>query len=386
MLPRFALFDTALGRCALVWTDRGVVTVRFAAGDQATKADLAARWPGASEATPDRVARRAISAVVGHLAGDSKAASMAAIPLDMSGISEFPRRVYEELRRVPAGATVTYGELAARVGAAGAARAVGQAVGRNPFTVVVPCHRVLGAGGTIGGFSAPGGVATKKAILAIEGVPVDGRDAHAVDFDAAAAVDHLTRSDASLARVIERAGPLSLRIEKLSSPVEALARSIVYQQLAGKAAAAIYGRVCDLFPRRKPTPKAILALSDDALLGAGLSRNKMAALRDLAARSLDGTVPSLRALRALSDDEIIDRLVEVRGIGRWTVEMLLIFRLGRPDVLPVGDYGVRTGFRHTYSRPTLPTPREVAARGEAWRPFRTAAAWYLWRAAELARG
>ncbi|MGA2450095.1 MAG: methylated-DNA--[protein]-cysteine S-methyltransferase [Polyangiaceae bacterium] len=383
MPPRFSLFDTAAGRCAIAWTDRGVVTVRLVADDPSMKMDLMTRWPGAVEATPDRVVRRAISALVGHLAGDSKAASMMTIPLDMSDISDFARRVYEELRRVPSGATVTYGELADRVGAAGAARAVGQAVRRNPFLVVVPCHRVLGSGGRVGGFSAPGGVVTKKALLAIEGVSAS--DAHAVDFDVDAAASHLRRCDASLARVIDRAGPLSLRIEKLSSPLEALARSIVYQQLAGKAAAAIYGRVCDLFVRRRPTARAILALSDEALRGAGLSRNKMAALRDLAARSKDGTVPSLPALQRMSDVEIIDRLVKVRGIGRWTAEMLLIFRLGRPDVLPAGDYGVRAGFQHTYSLANLPTPREIAARGEAWRPYRTAAAWYLWRALDLAR-
>jgi methylated-DNA-[protein]-cysteine S-methyltransferase len=385
MPPRFALFDTAVGRCALAWTDRGVVAVRFAAGDEATRADLRARWPGATEANPDRVARGAIAAVVGHLEGASKAALMTAIPLDMSGISDFPRRVYEELRRVPSGATVTYGELARRVGMPGAARAIGQAVGRNPFTIVVPCHRVLGSGGRLGGFSAPGGVARKKALLAIEGVTVDRSDARALGFDPDEAVSHLARNDAPLARVIERAGPLTLRIEKLTSPVEALARSIVYQQLAGQAAAAIYGRFCDLFARRRPTAKAILALGDEALRSAGLSRNKMAALRDLAARAMDGTVPSLRAMQAMTDEEIVDRLVKVRGIGSWTVEMLLIFRLGRPDVLPLGDYGVRKGFQLTYSRPALPTPREVHAHGERWRPFRTAAAWYLWRAVDLAR-
>ena len=385
MPPSFALFDTAVGRCALAWTDRGVVEVRFAAGDEATKADLRARWPGATEAKPDRIARGAIIAVVGHLAGAPTVASMTAIPLDMSGISHFPRRVYEELRRVPPGATVTYGELASRIGMPGAARAIGRAVGRNPFAIVVPCHRVLGSGGRLGGFSAPGGVATKKALLAIEGVSVGGSDAHALGFDAVAAVSHLSRSDAELARVIERAGPLALRIEKLASPVEALARSIVYQQLAGKAAAAIYGRFCDLFGRRRPTAKAMLALGDEALRGAGLSRNKMAALRDLAARAMDGTVPSLRSMQSMTDEEIVERLVRVRGIGRWTVEMLLIFRLGRPDVLPVGDYGVRKGFQLTYSRPALPMPREVLARGENWRPFRTAAAWYLWRAVDLAR-
>ncbi len=204
-------------------------------------------------------------------------------------------------------------------------------------------------------------------------------------FDPDEAVAHLVRRDAALARVIERVGKLTLRVEKLASPVEALARSIVYQQLGGKAAAAIHGRFSDLFPRRKPTATSILALSDDALRGAGLSRNKAAALRDLAARTLDGTVPTLRAMRAMADEEVIERLVKIRGVGRWTVEMLLIFRLGRADVLPLGDLGIRKGFQLAFGGPSLPTPKELAARGEAWRPFRTAAAWYLWRAVDLGR-
>jgi methylated-DNA-[protein]-cysteine S-methyltransferase len=380
------MFDTRVGRCVLVWSERGVLALRFASSDASTKASLAAQWPGARESKPVGFAREAIKAVAGHLSGQSKADSMMAISLDMSGISEFPRRVYEALRLVPSGATVTYGDLGAQVGNARAARAVGQAVGRNPFAVIVPCHRVVAAGGRLGGFSAPGGVATKRAILRIEGAPVvGGLGDSGLAFDPDEAASHLCRVDSTLARVIDRSGPVSLRVEKLGSPFEALARSIVYQQLAGKAAAAIYGRMCELFPRRKPTARAILELDDSVLRGAGLSRNKTAAMRDLAQRVLDGTIPSLRSMREMTDDQIIERLTKVRGIGRWTVEMLLIFRLGRPDVLPVGDYGIRKGFQLTYASTKLPTPRELAAHGNAWRPFRTAASWYLWRAVDLAR-
>jgi DNA-3-methyladenine glycosylase II len=164
-------------------------------------------------------------------------------------------------------------------------------------------------------------------------------------------------------------------------PFDALAESIAYQQLTGKAAATIFGRVRALYPKRKwLDPKQLLATPDEALRAAGLSRAKTAALKDLAAKTIDGTVPSGRALLRMTDDEIIARLTTVRGIGRWTVEMLLLFDLGRPDVWPVDDYGVRKGFAKTFRRRELPTPKQLMKLGEKWRPYRSVAAWYFWRA------
>ncbi len=162
---------------------------------------------------------------------------------------------------------------------------------------------------------------------------------------------------------------------------DALAESIAYQQLSGKAAATIFGRVRGLYPKTKwLDPAKILATPDDALRSAGLSRAKTAAIKDLAAKTIDGTVPSGHALLRMSDDEIIARLTQVRGIGRWTVEMLLLFDLGRPDVWPVDDYGVRKGFAKTFGRRKLPTPKQLIKSGEKWRPYRSVAAWYFWRA------
>src|SRR5215470_12545721 len=159
-------------------------------------------------------------------------------------------------------------------------------------------------------------------------------------------------------------------------PFDALAESIAYQQLSGKAAAKIFGRVRGLYPSRKwLDPEQLLATPDETLRAAGLSRAKIAALKDLAAKTIDGTVPSGRALIRMSDDEIIERLTAVRGIGRWTVEMLLLFDLGRPDVWPVDDYGVRKGFAKTFRRRKLPTPKELMKFGEKWRPYRSVAAW-----------
>jgi 3-methyladenine DNA glycosylase/8-oxoguanine DNA glycosylase len=204
-------------------------------------------------------------------------------------------------------------------------------------------------------------------------------------FDPAAAVAHLRAADPPLARLVDQVGDFRLQPAATASVFGALSEAIVYQQLTGKAAATIYGRVCALFPRSPgaPTPRNILRASDEKLRGAGLSRNKVLALRDLAARTAAGSLPTLDDLHAMDDDTIVERLTEVRGIGRWTAEMLLIFRLGRPDVLPADDYGVRKGFAVAFRKRALPTPKELAKRGERWRPFRTVASWYLWRALEL---
>jgi 3-methyladenine DNA glycosylase/8-oxoguanine DNA glycosylase len=211
------------------------------------------------------------------------------------------------------------------------------------------------------------------------------RKSAAPAFDGAAALRHLSAADPRLAELIERVGPLALSLRSTRSTFEALAEAIVYQQLHAKAAATIYGRVAALFPGGRLAPEALLALDDAALRTAGLSRGKTLAMRDLAARTLDGTVPPFSRLRSMDDAAIVERLVQVRGIGRWTVEMILIFRLGRPDVLPVHDFGVRHGFKVAYRKRAMPTPKALERHGEKWRPFRTVASWYLWRAADLAR-
>jgi len=184
-----------------------------------------------------------------------------------------------------------------------------------------------------------------------------------------------------MAELIGRSRRYNIRPAILIRPFDALAESIAYQQLSGKAAATIFGRVRALYPKRKwLDPEQLLATSDETLRAAGLSRAKTAALKDLAAKTIDGTVPSGRALIRMTDDEIITRLTTVRGIGRWTVEMLLLFDLGRLDVWPVDDYGVRKGFAKTFGRRKLPTPKQLMKFGEKWRPYRSVAAWYFWRA------
>jgi 3-methyladenine DNA glycosylase/8-oxoguanine DNA glycosylase len=200
-------------------------------------------------------------------------------------------------------------------------------------------------------------------------------------YDPELACRHLTEADPRLGELIARAGPFTMRPEPTQSMFAALVESIVYQQLSGRAAATILGRVVALYrPRRFPRPQDILATPVERLRAAGLSSAKALAVRDLAARTLDGTVPPLSRIRRLSDDEIIERLTMVRGVGRWTVEMLLMFRLGRPDVLPLGDLGVRKGFARAISRRALSDPLVLSRRAERWRPYRSVASWYLWRA------
>jgi DNA-3-methyladenine glycosylase II len=191
----------------------------------------------------------------------------------------------------------------------------------------------------------------------------------------------LKTSHPRMAELIARSRRYNITPAISVRPFDALAESIAYQQLTGKAAATIFGRVRALYPKRKwLDPNQLLATPDEALRAAGLSRAKTAALKDLAAKTIDGTVPSGRALLRMTDDEIITRLTTVRGIGRWTVEMLLLFDLGRPDVWPVDDYGVRKGFAKTFRRRELPTPKQLMKLGEKWRPYRSVAAWYFWRA------
>ena len=194
---------------------------------------------------------------------------------------------------------------------------------------------------------------------------------------------HLKRVDPVLATVIERVGPCRLERRQEGTHFDALVRSIVYQQLSGKAAGTILGRVHALYGNRSPTPGELLATSDEALRAAGLSRQKLSYLKDLAAKVESGVVPlSAEVIDHLGDDEIIERLVQVKGIGRWTVQMFLMFRLGRPDVLPELDLGIQNAIRRAYRLRKQPGPKDVKRIGKSWTPHASVACWYLWRSLE----
>ena len=198
------------------------------------------------------------------------------------------------------------------------------------------------------------------------------------------AAAHLSKVDRHLGRVIRKVGSGDVAFPRGVNPYRTLVTAVAHQQLTGKAANTILGRVLALYPgKRFPAPEDLVRTPDSKLRAAGFSRAKVAAVKDIAAKTIAGVVPTTRAMAKMSDVEIVERLTSIRGVGPWTVEMMLIFTLGRPDVLPATDYGVRKGFAMTYKRRELPSPRELIAFGERWKPHRSAAAWYLWRATEL---
>jgi 3-methyladenine DNA glycosylase/8-oxoguanine DNA glycosylase len=194
-----------------------------------------------------------------------------------------------------------------------------------------------------------------------------------------AAVRHLKAADPVLAGIITRVGPCRWEMQPVPSVFEALAMAIVYQQLHGRAALTIHNRVLDLYPDRQPDPARFLELSDESLRAAGLSRAKLASIRDLAAKAVAGVLPTMIEAHAMGDNELVERLTIVRGVGPWTVHMFQMVRLGRPDVLPTGDFGIREAFRVGWRKRRQPTPVELEKHARAWRPWRTIACWYLWR-------
>jgi len=201
----------------------------------------------------------------------------------------------------------------------------------------------------------------------------------------AAALKHLAAVDPVMRRLIREIGPCKLDHEPWRPPFQSLVQAVAHQQLNGTAAGNILARFKKLFPgRRFPKPEDLAKVTDEQIRACGFSFAKIRAIRDITEKTLSGVVPTPRQIVKLSDAEIIERLTEVRGVGRWTAEMLLIFQLGRPDVLPVDDFGVRNGFRIAYKKRALPKPKDLLKFGERWRPHATTAAWYLWRAVDRA--
>ncbi len=384
----YAVFETAIGPCGIAWRDgRLLATMLPEVSEKALRQRLRERLPELEEATPPAFVESAMARIRALLAGTGADDNLADLPLALDDLAPFQRRIYELARALAPGDTVTYGELAARAGSPGAARAVGQAMARNPFGIVVPCHRVVAAGGRSGGFSASGGVGTKLRMLAIERAAREPREeASPPPFDLALAERHLQRADRTLARGMRAVGPCGLRVSAAPDVFAMLAQSIIYQQLSGKAAGTIFGRFCALLGPdvRWPTARQVLALDEHRLRGAGLSRAKALAVLDLAVKVEQGELPPLSDLQALPDEAVIEHLTRVRGIGRWTAEMFLLFRLGRPDVLPLDDLGVRKGFQRLFRLEALPERETLAARAERWRPWRSVATWYLWAVLEVA--
>ncbi|MBN2489628.1 MAG: methylated-DNA--[protein]-cysteine S-methyltransferase [Planctomycetes bacterium] len=364
------LFDTVLGTVGLAWTARGIDALVLAEGDpENTRRRLLERAPGRTAAGIAPAAMRAAARRIRrHL--DGRPDALRDIALDLAAVPAFARRVYTALRCVDPGATVSYGELARRAGRPAAARAVGRAMASNPVPLLVPCHRVLTAGGKAGGFSAPGGAATKERLLWLEGVVLDRR--------LAPGVRHLLRHDPRLAPVVRRVGPYRPAYGEPGDAFGALVEAILCQQLSTKAAATIAARVRALTPGpRFPQPEELARLPAARLKAAGVSQQKIGYLRDLAARAVSGELDGAN-LRRLHDEAVIERITRVKGLGRWSAEMFLLFHLGRPDVLPVADLGLRKGIQAVYGLDRLPDRPTVERIGERWRPYRSLGTWYVW--------
>jgi 3-methyladenine DNA glycosylase/8-oxoguanine DNA glycosylase len=199
------------------------------------------------------------------------------------------------------------------------------------------------------------------------------------------AARHLHSRDPRLAEWIDRLGVIRIPARRSADPYVALLETIAYQQLAGSAAKKIWERVLGLFDEAGPQAERLLALSEEDLRAAGLSRSKAVSMRDIAARRLSGQIPDAAGMKRMSDEELFTTLTQIRGVGPWTVEMLLMFTLRRPDIMPATDFGVRKGFQVLYRKREMPTPKEVLKKAEIWRPYRTAAALYLWRIADAAK-
>ena len=382
----FTTLRTDLGTVALGFSARGISRVLLPPADWCDLAPADLRRAGfeTESSAPPAIAKVAKD-LQAHLSGDLR--DFSDVVLDTSRAPPFHLRVQRLAQSIPAGETRTYGELAALAGSSKAVRAVGSAMATNPWPLLVPCHRVFARTG-FGEYSAGSGVATKLRLLWREGYR--GRTSN-VTFDEHAALAHLKAADSRLGKLIDRAGPFTMQATApkprgVPTPFSALARAIIAQQLSGKAAATIYDRVAVVLGTRAiDDPSAVLALPGTKLRGAGLSQNKLLALQDLATHAVDGTLPTRAEMEGLSDEDIIERLTQVRGIGRWSVQMLLMFYLGRPDVLPVADLGVQKGFALTYGFRDLPSAQTIERAARAWTPYGSVASWYMWRAVEIDR-
>lgn len=371
-------FATVRGECGLAWSAAGVT--RFLLPDTPAaqmQRELKTITGRARPSAPPSWISSLATLVQRHCQG--KPQDFSAVPLHLPVATPFAQQVYEGARRIPAGQVMTYGELAQAIGRPGAVRAVGSALGKNPVPLLVPCHRIVAASGKPGGFTSPGGLDTKRWLLAGEGVSLDPPRVLATRAQWQVGVRHLQR-DKRMAALIRRVGPIHFRPQRNENPLAAFIDAIASQQLATKVAATILKRLHAVINvEGQPRAQKILATPDSELRAVGLSGMKVSYLKDLAQHSVDGKLPTLSQVKTMSDEQLVRCFTAVKGVGRWSVEMYLIFDLGRADVLPVDDYGIRKAIAQLHGLEDLPPARTLATYGEAWRPYRSVASLYLWR-------
>jgi methylated-DNA-[protein]-cysteine S-methyltransferase len=377
----FALLETRFGPSAVAWSEVGLTRLAFGRSESVLRERLTGA--GLAEARRPPFVREAIALLRRHLSG--RLQDLQGIPLDLDRTPADFRALAVALRETRAGSTLEADALAARLALPGGQARLRRLLSRNPLPVFLPAHRVLGTGGLLGAWG--GGEVLHERLLTLETTAhpaLHGLDGTPASLRVEEALSHLRKRDPVLGELIGRVGDVQLTLRRGQTPYEALARAIVGQQITGRAADAILLRLAAQFRTPGvPPPERIRKASDAQLRAAGLSGGKARAFRDLTAHAMGGGVPSWAVLQRWPDERILDTLTQIHGIGRWTVEMVLLFRLGRPDVLPLGDYGVRKGYARMFTRGRLPSARELQRRGWRWRPFRSVASWYLWRALEL---
>lgn len=374
---RFAVGQCSLGAIIVAATAKGLCHIAIDDDADSLLRELQDRFPKAELIGDDPEFDAWIAQVIGFVEAPAIGLDL---PLDIRGTA-FQQRVWQALRTIPAGSIVSYTDVAKHLGLPKSVRAVASACAANTLAVAIPCHRVLRSDGSLSGYRW--GLERKQALLQREHRP------QLPDALRTPANAHLVASDPAWFGLISKVGPCGLTAgtdRTLRSPYEALMRAIAYQQIHGRAAEAILGRFLAHFPGQSfPEPAAVLALDESVMRACGFSAAKTATLRGIAQGVVDGIVPTRAEAEALSDDALVARLTTLRGVGRWTVEMLLMFTLLRPDVLPIDDFGVREGWKVLKGLEHQPRPKALAETGQAWAPYRSTAAWYLWRALELSR-
>lgn len=377
--PAWTTFSTSLGVCGVSWTAGGIDSFSLPEASGASIERRLKKITGNTRAssTPPPLVRELIRKVKAHLKGHAQ--DFSAIPLNFPGISGFMLSVYRAAQKIPAGTVATYGELAAVVGKPNAARAVGSALGKNPIPLIVPCHRVIASSGRLGGFSAPGVLVTKVALLEREGVHLTKPRVVLTPTQWRRAVSALQKQDRILARLVRSARPFQFQPLLNKEPLAALIGAIVSQQLSNKVAATILNRVNALISEDgRPGPRKLLNTPDADLRKAGLSFMKVSFLKDLAEKYLEGKLSALEKLKQMSDEQIIKEFTQVKGVGQWTAQMYLIFNLGRADVFPTLDFGLRKAISQVYGLPKVPDPKAIEKYGKLWKPYRSVASLYLW--------
>lgn len=380
----FTVFPTSIGQCAVAWSHEGISATQL---PERTPAATAARirrqtntqavdsraLPGFVDEAIDR-----IQAVVGGATDDD----LATLRIDCEGLSAFTTDVLQVVRSIQPGATMTYGDIARRVGRPDGARAVGAAMGSNRLPIIVPCHRVVAASGRIGGFSAAAGPELKIRMLHTE-----KKAAHHSDppFDTHEAANYLAGQDPALAEIIKRVGPPGLRPRTATTLYADLIEAVLHQQLSTHVGAILFARLCAEMsqPLDGPTPSGVLQLDDNTLSNIGLSGAKIRAMRSLTERTFSGRLPSDDDLETMTDEEIIESVTAVWGIGQWTARTLLILRLCRPDVFCADDLAIRNVMDRTHRDRLSGQAITYMDIAEQWRPHRSLACWYLWQCASF---